>query len=182
MEKNEIRPFYSELQGYLSQAPPVSLHEDIWEESVWEQYNETIKLLSNVSGEDLSRFSIKYKLWDQRQPFVKVIEYRQKLGGLISYLHGKYFLDEPAPFSGMPSTVITQSQQQNQTVQMLFEIRDKIEAKILDYPEGSKEKKFLQKFKDTLSSISTWSQLLSQLFKTANDFGIDLNSITKIFG
>ncbi|MGD0624764.1 MAG: hypothetical protein ABSB32_08600 [Thermodesulfobacteriota bacterium] len=181
MEKEKIRPFYSELQGYLSQSPPLS-SDFIWEESVWTQYNETIKLLSDVSGEELSRFSVKSKLYDHKEPFVKVIEYRQKLGGLISYLQGKYFPDEPAPFSGMPTTVISQSQQQNQTIQMLFEIRDKIEAKMPDYPEGSKERKFLQKFKDSFTSISNWTQLLTQLFKMAKDFGLDIDSITKIFG
>jgi hypothetical protein len=46
------------------------------------------------------------------------------LGGLIAFLHGKYFPDEPAPFTGIPSQEINVSQQQNQsiTVKMVLEI------------------------------------------------------------
>lgn len=177
MEKDKIRPDYSELQGYLSQTPPVSLNDSIWEESVWTQYNETIKTLSNVAGEDLSRFCVKAKIYDHREPFVKVIEYRHKLGGLIAYLHGKYFSDEPAPFSGMPTTVISQSQQQNQSVQILLEVQSKIDEKIKQFKEGSNEKTFLQRLKGTLSSISNISQLFNTIFTLANQNGISLEPL-----
>ncbi len=181
MEKEKIRPYYSELQGYLSQTPPANLTDSIWEESVWTQYNETIKTLSKVSEEDLGRFSVKSKLYDHREPFVKVIEYRHKLGGLIAYLHGKYFSGEPAPFSGMPTTVITQSQQQNQSVQILLEIQSKIDEKINQFKDGSNEKTFLQKLKGTLASISSISQLFNTIFTLANQNGISLEMLSSIF-
>jgi hypothetical protein len=168
MEKEKIRPLYAEFQGYLSQTPEPRSPGDTMsgDESLWDQYNNSVDLLNNITREDFNRFKIEPRR-GQSGKFILIVSYRRKLGGLISHLHGRYFSDEPAPFSGMPSTVITQTQHQNQTVQMLFEIRDKIEAKMADYQEGTKERKFLQKFKESLASISNWTQLLSQLLKMA---------------
>ena len=52
------------------------------------------------------------------EAFVRVLDYRQKLGGLIARLHAEYFYDEPAPFAGMPSTIIQQTQSQSIDIQM----------------------------------------------------------------
>jgi hypothetical protein len=109
------------------------------------------------------------------------ITYRQKLGGLISHLHGKYFADERAPFSGGPSTIITQSQQQSQFIQMVLDMQSKIDEQMPHFSEGSKEKGFLQKLKSSLSSISDVTQLLNQLFKLAKEFGLNIDSVSKIF-
>lgn len=183
MEKEKIKPLYEEFQGYLSQVPKPELPGTrSYDDSLWNQYNEAVDLLNKISGEDFDRFKIQPRRESGFTACIIIDTYRQKLGGLISHLHGKYFPDELPPFAGMPTTVITQTQQQNQTVQMLFEIRDKIEAKMAGYAEGSKEKKFLQKFKESLTSISTWAQLLTQLFKTGKDYGLDIDSISRIFG
>ena len=57
--KNKIRPLYSELQGYLSQAPTTSTpHDSFGDKSLWLQYNEAVDLLSSESGKDYSRFKI----------------------------------------------------------------------------------------------------------------------------
>jgi hypothetical protein len=182
MNKEKIKPLYSEFQGYLSQAPDSKNPNDtIFNESLWNQYNETLDLLRGISGEDYSRFKIQPEK-DEDITFIYIATYRQKLSGLISHLHGRYFSDELPPFSGMPTTVITQTQQQNQSIQMLLEIQDQIDKKIADLPEESKERKFLEKFKGTLGSISNVTQLLSQMFKIAKDFGLDINSFMKIFG
>ena len=63
MDKNTVRPFYSELQGYLSQAPtptPSSANV-IYDESLWVQYNEAVQLFSKEAGVDYSRFMIEPK-------------------------------------------------------------------------------------------------------------------------
>ncbi len=64
---------------------------------------------------------------------------------------------------------------------MLLEIQSKIDEKIHSYEDGSKEKSFLQKFKNSLSSISNATQLISQLLKLAKDFGLNIEDILKIF-
>lgn len=182
--KEKLRPFYSELNGYLSQAPIVEKQSDlITDEDVWTQYNKTVNSICNISQEDLSRFLIKNIRDVGVGKSITLISYKQKLGGLISYLHSKYFPKEPAPFCTGPSTVISQSQQQNQSVHihMLLEIQSKIDEKIHGYKEGSKEKSFLQKLKSSLGSISNTTQLISQLLTHAKDFGLSFEDILKIF-
>ena len=185
MKKEELMPLYSELQGYLLQVPAAeTTHDTIFDNSVWEQYNECVSLLTKISGKDYSRFLIKPTCSEDTGSFIGLVTYRQKLGGLISRLHGEYFGDEPAPFSGGPDTIITQSQQQNQSVnvQMLLEIQSKIDEKIANYDEGSKEKSFLQKLKGSLSSISNITQLIRLLFAAAKECGLTTDDVSKLFG
>ena len=183
MKKEKLRPLYSELQGYLAQAPsPEKSYEATDDESMWTQYNQSVNLLSKISGQDYNRFLIEPQTGNSG-PFIRLVTYRQKLGGLISRLHGEYFAGEPAPFSVGPDTVITQSQQQYQSVhiQMLLEIQSEIDEKLRNYQEGSKEKNFLQKFKNSLSSVSNVVQLFNQLFKVAKGCNINIDDILKIF-
>ena len=115
MMKEQVRPIYSELQGYLSQAPARDKGL-IFEASIWEQHNQTIDELNTVTGKNYDRYKVEVRSIDWNRTMRRVIDsqsYRIKLGGLVSRLHGEYFSDEPPPFSGMPSTVITQHQIQN---------------------------------------------------------------------
>lgn len=112
VEKEKIRPFYSELQGYLSQAPAdggVSY-------DMLEQVNQAIENLSRVTGEDYSRFKMVSKVEPDDDPLYAALEvdlYRSKLDGLIMNIHGQYFSTERPPFSGEPSKVIVQPQEHN---------------------------------------------------------------------
>jgi len=184
MEKGKLKPLYSELQGYLSQAPALSDERNsyIYDESVWNQYNECINLLNQTSGKDYTRFCITPKSSHGGSTFVLLTVYRQKLGGLITRLHAEYFVDELAPFSGSPSTIISQNQQQTQSfhVQMLLDIQSKIDEKIPNCVEGSKEKSFLQKFKKSLGSVSNAVQLLNLFIKLAKEFGLNIDNILQI--
>ena len=58
MDKEKIRPIYSELQGYLSQTPLPDKSDIIHDASVWKQYNESIDELNEVTTKDYSRFRI----------------------------------------------------------------------------------------------------------------------------
>ena len=122
MENEKIKPLYGELQGYLSQVPvPKEPGEIAIDASVWNQYNHSVDLLNEISQEDFSRFKIQPSKGVYGD-YIPILWFRLKLGGLILHLHRKYFSDEQAPFSGMPTTVITQSQQENQSVQILLEV------------------------------------------------------------
>ncbi len=179
--KKEVRPLYLELQGYLSQSPEIKHPSDgMSDKSIWEQYNSTVVLISKATGEEYTRFSIHPA---GSSEFVRIAPYRQRLGGIINYLHGKYFSGEPAPFGGGPSTIITQSQQQNQSVliQMALDIERKVNEKIGNYEDGSKEKNFMQRLKSSLSSITNVADLITKLSKIANDAGLNLEDISNIF-
>ncbi|MBI2038913.1 MAG: hypothetical protein HYT22_01355 [Candidatus Niyogibacteria bacterium] len=181
MDINEkIAPIYSELQGYLAQAPEKD--KEIFVEAVWERYNQTVEELNNVSGKNYDGYRVQPRRWaNTTNPCVATLDYRTKLGGIIARLHREYFSDEAAPFSGMPNTVINQSQHQYQSIQMLLEIQDKISEKFYQATEGSKEKTFLEKVKSSLSSVRNATELLSLIMKTAKDIGLSVDELIKLF-
>lgn len=182
--KNKIRPLYSEFQGYLSQAPTASSSTDsISDETMWNQYNEALKLLSDATEKDYSRFNIEPKSSRTSSgSYVRVNTYRQKISGLISNLYGEYFSDEIPPFSGMPSTVITQTQQQSVSIQIVLDIQSKIDEILPKVESGSKEESFLKKFKSILSSISNVNELVSKCMKLAHEFGLNVQDIISLWG
>jgi hypothetical protein len=182
--KEAVRPIYSELQGYLSQAPNSEKMPNIREPAFWEQYNNTINELNKVTGNDYNR----YTLSPGRKGSSTVLSvdtdiYRQNLGGLIAKLHAKYFPNETPPFAEMPSTIITQSQNQNQSlqVQLVLEVSDLIHEKLGKVQDGSKEKTFLEKIKASLSSVKNVSQLVSLLLTTAHQLGITIEQLRNLF-
>ena len=181
--KEKIRPLYSEFQGYLSQAPTSSKTTDsIFDEVMWNQYNDALKLLCNETGKDYTRFIIDNKASKHGAvSYVRVDTYRQKLGGLISNLHGEYFSDEMPPFSGMPSTVITQTQQQTMSVQLILDIQTKIDKLLPNVEAGSKKQKFLEKFKSILSSVSNVNDLIGKCMKLAHENGLNVQDMVSLW-
>ena len=187
--KDKIRPIYSELQGYLSQAPEAtSGRERIYDDtSLVDQLNSSIQELEQVSQKDYSRYKEKIQTtpWNNNSArrYFDLLSYRSKLGGLISRLYGESFSDELAPFSGMPSTIINQHQSQNQAthVQILLDFQSKIDEKIKGYADGSKEKTFLEKVKGALSKAGNVTELFTLILRTGKDMGLTLNDIFKLF-
>jgi len=180
--KQKIRPIYSELQGYLSQAPNQELLSFIKNDVFWNQINNTIEELSYVSKKNYDNFKINPETNESDQ-YIDTIVCRLKLGGLIAKLHGEFFSDEPAPFSGMPSTAINLTQNQNQTVQIeiLLNMQAKICEKINQYEVGSKERSFLEKVKVSLKSVSNIVQLVLLLLKTGKEIGLTIEQMLSIF-
>ena len=184
MEKEKIRPIYSEFQGYLSQAPnPASPNSAISDNSLWNLQNETIKSLSELTAEDYSRFSIQGVRKRGGGEIIYLSTYRQKLGGLISYLHGKYFSDEQAPFSGMPNTVISQTQEQAQStsIQVYLDIQSQIDHALHDVEAGSQEQNFLEKFKSTLSTAKNVNEIFKLALQLAKEYGIGISTLLGFF-
>lgn len=185
MNRETIRPIYMELQGYLSQAPKPADRMEIYEETFWNQLNNAINLLNEITGNDYNRFAIEPKFETGVGKFIDLNAYRLKLGGLINNLYGQYFPDEAEPFSGKPSTIINQQQSQNQHqqvfVKILFDVRDKIDEKLPTLADGSPEKTFLQKLKDSLSSISSIAGLLNTIFTLASQYGVSIDQLSTIF-
>jgi hypothetical protein len=180
--KDKVRPIYSELQGCLAQAPEEANTSDaIYESSIWIHFNELVDMLGETTEKDYSRFRI---LPTENNSFIRVIVYRQKLGALIARLHGEYFSDETAPFSGMPSTIIHQTQTQSQTIeiQMLLDVGAKIEQELPKHEDGSDKKKFLQKVKESLRGIKTAAQFINKILSVGNEFGITPDDISKLLG
>lgn len=179
-QTNGIRPLYSELQGYLSQAPTIKATSDcIYDSATWEQVNVAIDELNTATQKDYSRFKINPESGDD---FVRISTHRTKLGGLISRLHAEYFSSEPAPFSGMPNTVINQSLSQQQTTQIAFllETQSFIDKKLSETTD-EEEKGFLTTVKSKLINIKNFVELIQLIIATAQTFGINLDKLTQIF-
>ncbi|MBP7060993.1 MAG: hypothetical protein KBA91_03390 [Candidatus Moranbacteria bacterium] len=179
--KEQIRPIYSELQGYLAQAPKVEGKSLYREEAVAlaKQLSGAIEELNTLTGEDYNKF--KAETFSEYILTLDMNVYRLRLGGLISRLHGKYFFDEPAPFSGMPSMVITQSQSQSLQIQMFLDFQSKLDEKINKLPKDDKNRTFLEKVKSSLSGVKSFSDLVSLVVSTAKSFGLSTEDIVNLF-
>ena len=179
-DKEAIRPIYSELQGYLAQAPDEGSTREM---SVWEDYNETIKELITLTGNNYNKYNLTPTRGGGSSQYLMYDVYRGKLGGLIARLYGEYFSDEVAPFASMPSMVVTQHQNQNQSVhiEFLLEVNNLINDKINKVKEGTPEKKFLEKIRGSLSTVKNISQLISLIMTTAKAAGIPIDELASLF-
>ena len=194
-EIEKIRPIYFELQGYLSQVPEVKgLNDPLYDSSIWMQYNQAVDQLNEVSGVDYSRFKVEPRTSKARRSsegrlispeyeFVNIVSYRQKISGLISRIHAEFFPKEAPPFGSTPSTIISQTQQQSQSVhiQMLLEVQSKIDQELPKFDEGTKERTFLQKVKGSLSSVKDATSLIALLLNIAKECGLSLEDLKGIF-
>lgn len=184
MTKNEIRVIYKELQGYLSQIPlPRETYDTVDDKSIWEQVNQVIDELNQVTEKDYTRFKVEPWKDQYNSEMLRVTTLRLKLGGLISRLHAEFFNSEPEPFSGSPSTVISQHQEQNQklNVQIITELKEKIREKENEYESGSKEKIFLDQFKNKLEEIKDANSLILLILNIASSIGLSVSKIIDIF-
>jgi len=180
--KKNIRSIYSELQGYLAQAPSLDKAVYLRDPSLWGQLNGCVDELQRITKEDYSKFKLSSQP-DGDSRYVQNTEYRSKLNGLIMRLHGKYFANEPTPFSGGPSTVVSQTQAQIQSTQVsiLLEFQSFIDKKLYSAELKEEEKSFLQKIKDNLPTAKTTVELVNLILQTAKSLGLDISQIIKFF-
>ncbi len=180
--KFKVKAIYYELQGYLSQTPKPQQPSDIFaSDDSCCQYNQAVEELSKITGDDYKRFMIKPKLMDGHN-IVHLITYRQTLGGIINRIHGIYFSDENMPFSGSPQTVISQSQNQSQSMQMILDFQSKIDGEITKSKDDHKKVGFLNKVKSQLSHVKDVNDLLKLLLKTAKELGVNMSELLSLFG
>jgi len=183
-DKEQIRPLYCELRGYLSKIPDATSAGGYYYCSgLWEHYNSSIDELNRTSGGNYDRFKVSPTRYRDGKFHIDIGTYQTKLAGIVERLHGEFFSDEPAPLGGMPTTVISQSQEQAQSfqIQMLLEIQSKIDEKLAKFDEGTKERKFLEKIKGSLSSIRNIAGLISLLLKLAKDYGLSIEDLRSLF-
>jgi len=182
--ENIIKPIYERLKGYLAQLPSIDVSSDIYSEEIWKQFNDTVDELNKITGQDYNQHKIK-AIYYENGSHASTVLVRTKHNGLISQLRSEYFPSEPEPFAGAPSTIVsqTQNQQQNQELhlQMILEFQSKIDEKLNEVQDGSKEKTFLEKIKSSLSKIKDYSQMLHLILTTGKDVGLTIDEIIKIF-
>ena len=106
----------------------------------------------------------------------------QKLNSLIGRIEGEYDLKDTV--SGGGNTFI-QNQSQSQTqqiVNLVLEMQEKILSELPKHQEGSKERTFLEKIKQSLPTVKTTTDILSSALKIGADIGLDPGTIHKLLG
>lgn len=182
--KDKVRPIYTELQGYLSQAPELRLPSDTSrDESLWNNFHKTLDELHELTDNDYDKFKIPLTQSSSGEyHYMDISSYRSNLGGLINRLYGECFSDEISPLGGVPNTIIQQTQSQSQTtlIQVVLDISSKIEKRLLE-TQSKAEKSFLEKLKAQLPNITSAVQALGMILNLANQAGVDISTLHKIF-
>ena len=184
----KIRSIYAELQGYLNEAP--NTKDDKTPTDIFsKQSNDTIDELNEITKNNYDKFKIESKYYSNSiggGSYIDTYTYRNKLNALIRKIHSEFFLDEQDPFTKTPdnktSNIITQHQQQSQSIeiQIISEIMEKIGEKNQKYKDGTPEKKFLEKLKESIKSVNGVMGAINLIIKTAGNFGLTLNQISQI--
>lgn len=183
MDKQTIRPVYTQLQGFLYQLPTLKEDYTLSDNSIWEHYRFILKKLSTLTQEDFGEFDVQLER-SENGSYLHNSQLRVKIGSLISQLQGKYFPEDAAQLSGTPITSInvTQSQQQSQQQiqKMLVDFSDYLGEKINNTDEPT-EKSFLEKLKSLVHTVTSYSQLAVLIAKTAQESGLTVEKLKSIF-
>ncbi len=171
--------------GYLSQAPLLKESPFLRDPSLAPQLHNCINQLIEITKQDYSRFKVTINP-DSGESYIRNTEYRSKINGLIMNLHAQYFNDETTPFSGTPSTIVQQSQNQNILTQiiMITEFQSLIDKQLYSSSNNldEKQKSFLEKLKGVLPTLKSATELITAILTLAQNLGLDISQIKKAFG
>lgn len=181
--KDLVRPIYQELQGNLSQIPlPKDPSDLIYDNQrdLWDKYNALVTELSKITGKDYDR----HKVSPRNEGYGEHLSFttlRAGYGGLISRLHAEYFNSEATPFGGTPSTIIsqTQTQQQNIDIKLLIDLGSKVDEKLKETKDEN-EKGFLGKIKSVLPNLKSGIEVLRTTIDLAKEFGLTADQLSNL--
>lgn len=179
-EKDKVKPIYQELQGFLSQTPLPKNNYDRLTEDSWDLVNQSIDKLNQETSKDYNKFRIEPEIVDGIAK-VYVTVFRQKLGGLIDYLHAEYFEEDQRPFSGQPSTIVSQNQTQNMSVQLYVQFGMELQ-KAMERAETEEEKSFLKDISGKIETVKTFIEFILLVTNLAVKHGITMDRLKTIFG
>jgi len=178
LDLSEVKISFQELVGLLSQTPGgLEAPEEVAPGRV-RHLEHVLSHLSELTGQNLNRFRFE----QGERADVRMDDFRQSLGALISFLHAKYLPDDPYPCGDTAGSVINVNQQTVQQVRMdmVLHFHDRIVTKIGDYAENSPEWAFLKRLKDGLSSVSSLMTFTNLLLTTAEKCGLTVQQIKDI--
>ena len=85
------------------------------------------------------------------------------------------------PFSSMPSTVMSQTQQQSQTqMQMVLDLQSKIDEQLRNLKPGDQRHTFLEKVKSALAAVTDYVGLLKLCTTAAKAAGLTLEAVIEL--
>ncbi len=198
-KQKEIMPIYKSLEGLLRQV--FSMDSSSEEPGIEDFYNKQIERLKelNPDSKDIwDNFRVEAKSHvishsPQREPVmgnpvIDINEYKGKLSSLIGEVHGRFFIGEPSPdYGNSPRIMNVQNQQQSQEqiqiqvqTQMLLDVQEKIVKKQKEYKKGSRERKFIDKLKEKLSSVKGYIEFITLVYEVAKAVGLSPDKALKI--
>ena len=169
------------LRGFLQEAPTGS--GSTFGDDLIKSLNGAIDEINEATGEDYSKFKVQMTVGEYGT-WMNNLTYRTNLSGLIGELASKYHPSSLSKESKPPTTVITnfqtQEQQQTATITLLLEFQSKVDEAIRNYEDGTKEKDFLTKLKESLPAVRNYLDLLHLVFDIANSVGLTPDKIPQI--
>lgn len=138
--------------------------------------HQSVRMIDN--GESKSRVN--------KIPFIIDGNSFHKINSILDAIIEQMENEEPIvspPASGVPSIPVnlSQTQTQNQSQQMVLEIQDYINTKMKEYKDGSDEKNFLEKIKNSLGGVLSVAQLIGLIIRTGHELGFTIDKIAGIF-
>lgn len=181
--KDKVRPIYKDLQAYLSQLPlPNEENATLYDQQkeIWENFNSLIQELNTVSNKDYNNFKLNPHVGNG-YAHISLVTVRTTIGRIVARLHAEYFSDEQEPFSGTPSTVIsqTQTQQQSIDIRFLMDLGSKIDEKLKSTTD-EKEIGFLEKLKLSLPNLKSGIEILRATIDLAEEFGLNPSQLSDL--
>jgi len=184
--RDQIKPIYQELQGYLQSIPTISdPFANTNDHGMWKRYNQSIEELNKIvvsDGKDYSKFLIEPIVNANGGSFIRLLNLKNSIGGLVDRIHGDYFTDESRPFTNSPSTVISQTQTQSVDITYVLNLQEQIIGNLQNPNLEPKEKQFLEKVKSVLGTTKNTLELFAVILKIANDFGLGPEKIKTLLG
>jgi hypothetical protein len=187
--KENIRPSYSQLQGYLNQLSQVKItNNSVKSSGMWESYHNTLGRLTEITHEEYNDFKLEIKTArmglndDYKYNYVELDNFLFQLGGLITLLYGEYFFEERNPLDGTPSTVINTTQNQSQSLkfEIIVEMTELITKQLENYKKDTPERNFLEKVKDGLKDGKGITELINLILKTGTSLGLTAATILQL--
>ncbi len=181
--KKLIYGAYEELKGVLGSIPEDRTWFD--DDGFSPQVNRIIERIKTLGTEinDIDSYMITANYIQDRGNTIDVIPTRSKLNGLIGRIKGMYDFDNGIKQSGAGHTFIQQQSQNQEQYQItILDLHERIISEIQKYPEGTKERGFLDKLKKSLPSLSNTMGILSSILSIAVDSGLNIEDIKKLLG
>lgn len=176
--KESIKPYYEELKGMMENMPEENLFID---KGISEKYNKTLQKISDLIPEILfDEYSIQSEYVELQfqggQQKIDRNQYRMKLGALIGQMRGRFDFDSQSSNGGH-----TFIQNQVVSVELVLNLQEKIIKLIDNYSEGTPERSFLEKVKESISTIKNGTDIIRIVLAEAQRAGISIDKLISIF-
>ncbi|OGH82725.1 MAG: hypothetical protein A2301_01340 [Candidatus Magasanikbacteria bacterium RIFOXYB2_FULL_40_13] len=186
----EMKDVYLRLRGYLKHAPEGHIKKP----EVWNTFHDEIDELNRITDtEKYNRFRLelstgRFSSLSEPYSYIDSSMYKGKLQALIYQLGGDDDADKQASGDIVFSPTINNNNEQRQTQaqsqavinQMRVDFEKIIDEKIKEVPEGSDERKFLDKVKEMLKTVKSYSDILKLVLTTGTTLGLSAVKIAEL--